>query len=63
MLLLIIGLNFILAAIWLMTNNYETYGIVCFILGMAATHYGWKQMHRRKTPSSAADSKEDEQEQ
>jgi membrane protein implicated in regulation of membrane protease activity len=63
MLLLIIGLHFILGAIWLMSNNYEMYGIICFILGMAATHYGWKQMQRRKAASNASDSEDDQDEQ
>lgn len=62
MLLLIIGLHFILGAIWLMSNNYEIYGIVCFILGMAATHYGWKQMHRRKASGSTSDGEADHDE-
>lgn len=49
MLLLIIGLHFILGSIWLMNNQYPMYGVVCFVAGMAATHYGWRQMHRRKS--------------
>ena len=53
MLLLIIGLHFILGSIWLMNNQYELYGIVCFVAGMAATHYGWKKMHRRKADENA----------
>jgi hypothetical protein len=63
MLLLIIGLHFILGAIWLMSNNFEMYGIGCFVLGMASTHYGWKQMHRRKTATGASASEDADEEQ
>lgn len=52
MLLLIVGLHFILGSIWLMNNHYEAIGIACFVTGMAATHYGWKQLSRKKNDDS-----------
>jgi hypothetical protein len=52
MLLLIIGLHFVLGSIWLMNNNYEAIGIACFVGGMAATHYGWKQLSQKKDEES-----------
>lgn len=62
MLLLIVGLTFILAAIWLMVNNYVVFGIMSFVAGMAATHYGWKkvQFGKANADSSAADENQDE---
>lgn len=52
MFLLIVGLNFVLGSIWLMNNHYEAIGIGCFVAGMAATHYGWKQLHQKKDEDS-----------
>jgi len=52
MLLLIVGLNLVLGSIWLMNNQYEPFGIICFVAGMAATHYGWKQVQQRKDDDS-----------
>lgn len=49
MLLLIIGLHFVLGSIWLMTHNNEGFAIPCFVAGMAATHYGWKQLAAKKS--------------
>lgn len=48
MLLLIIGLHFVLGSIWLINNNYAAFGVVSFVAGMAATHYGWKQLAQKK---------------
>lgn len=52
MLLLIIGLHFVLGSIWLMNNQYEAIGIICFVMGIAATHYGWKQLHQKNDDES-----------
>lgn len=49
MLLLIIGLHFVLGSIWLINNDYAAFGVVSFVAGMAATHYGWKQLARKKS--------------
>lgn len=48
MLLLIIGLHFILGSIWLINHNSTFLAIICFVAGMAATHYGWKNLSTRK---------------
>ena len=48
MLLLIVGLHFVLGSIWLINHNYTALSIVCFVVGMAATHYGWKKVSSRK---------------
>ena len=47
MLLLIIGLHFILGSIWLINKNLPGLAFLCFIVGMAATHFGWKKMSSR----------------
>lgn len=51
MLLLIIGLHFVLGSIWLMTHEYTGFAIPCFVAGMAATHYGWKNLAAKKRPT------------
>ncbi len=48
MLLLIIGLHFVLGSIWLINNDYGFVGVASFAAGMAATHYGWKQLSAKK---------------
>ncbi len=50
MLLLIIGLHFVLGSIWLINKDYIFFGVLSFAVGMAATHYGWKQFSAKKRP-------------
>lgn len=49
MLLVIVGLHFVLGSIWLLNKNQFAPAVVCFVLGMAATHFGWKKLNRRKS--------------
>jgi len=55
MLLLIIGLHFVLGSIWLINNDYALFGVAGFVAGMAATHYGWKQLSRKKSGDKGND--------
>lgn len=48
MLLLIVGLHLVLGSIWLMNHDRPLEAGGCFLLGMAATHYGWKKLYRAK---------------
>lgn len=48
MLALIVGLHFVLGSIWLINNDHLSYGILSFIVGMVATHYGWKTVVSKK---------------
>jgi len=48
MLLLIIGLHFVLGSIWLLNHQQPVPAGLCFLLGMAATHFGWKKLYRGK---------------
>ena len=48
MLLLIIGLHFVLGSIWLINKDQLIPGILCFGIGMVATHFGWKKLARRQ---------------
>ncbi|MBM9603730.1 hypothetical protein [Desulfopila inferna] len=49
MLLLIIGLHLVLGSIWLMNNSHPGPALLCFVAGMAATHFGWKKFSSRKS--------------
>jgi hypothetical protein len=52
MLLPIIGLHFVVGSIWLMTHDNPGFAIPCFVAGMAATHYGWKNLAAKKMKNS-----------
>jgi hypothetical protein len=48
MLLLIIGLHFVLASIWLVNNQQSLLGVLLFVIGIVCTHFGWKAFYKSK---------------